>query len=111
MWIILAYFLIHVQTEREGGNTLRKYKTEDLYASEEDVNSEEYMEVTCPFFHCAHCEYKTNDRSELNDHMEIDHTGDERVPLAEDESFHQEELVNAIEVWKIYKLLQRMKNK
>ena len=36
---------------------------------------------------------------------------DERAPLAEDESFNQEELVNAIEVWKIYKLLQRMKNK
>ena len=43
--------------------------------------------------------------------MEIDHSEDERAPLAEDESFHQEEVVNAVEVWKIYKLLQRMKNK
>ena len=41
--------------------------------------------------------------------MEIDHTEDERPPLAEDESFHQEELINAIEVWKIYKLLQKLK--
>ena len=43
--------------------------------------------------------------------MEIDHTEDERAPLAEDESFHQEELMNAIEFWKIYTLMQRMKNK
>ena len=43
--------------------------------------------------------------------MEIDHTEDERAPLAEDESFHQEELIYAIEIWKIYKLLQNMKNK
>ena len=39
--------------------------------------------------------------------MEIDHTEDERSPLAEDENFHQEDLMNAIEVWKIYKLLQK----
>ena len=89
-----------------GGNTLSKYKNEDLY-----VNKEEYQEITLAFFYCAHCEYKTTDRTKLNGHMEIDHTEDERTPLAEDESFHQEELVNAIEVWKIYKLLQRMKNK
>ena len=75
----------------------------------EDVNDEEYQEIT--LFYCAHCEYKATDRSKLNGHMEIDHTEDERAPLAEDESFNQEELVNAIEVWKIYKLLQRMKNK
>ena len=96
-----------------GGNTLSKYNNEELYASEEDVNDydEEYKETASDFFHCAHCEYKAPDRGELNGHMEIDHTEDERTPLAEDESFHQEELINAIEVWKIYTLLQRMKNK
>ena len=91
-----------------GGNTLSKYKNEDLYASKEDVNDydEEYKEKTCAFFHCAHC-----NKSQVKGHMEIDHTEYERAPLAEDETFNQEELVNAIEVWKIYKLLQRMKNK
>ena len=39
--------------------------------------------------------------------MEIGHTQDE--PLAE--SKIEEEMVDAIDIWKIYKLLQRMKNK
>ena len=63
---------------------MSKYKNEDLYAREEDVNDEEYKEISCAFFHCAHCEYKTNDRSELKGHMGIDHTEDERALLAED---------------------------
>ena len=40
---------------------LSKYKNED-------VNDEEYQEIT--LFYCAHCEYKTTDRRELNGHME-----------------------------------------
>ena len=85
------------------GNTLSKYINQD-------VNDEKYQGIA--LLYCGHCEYKTTDRTELNGHMEIDHSEDERAPLAEDESFHQEEeVVNAIEVWKIYKLLQRMKNK
>ena len=78
------------------GNTLSKYKNED-------ANDEEYQKIT--LFYCAHCEYKTTDRTELNGHMEIDHTEDERAFLAEDQSFHEEELMNAIEVWTIYILL------
>ena len=72
---------------------------------------EEYKDIARAFFHCVNCEYKINCISEFKDHMEIEHTEDEREPLAEDESFHQEEVGNAVEVWKIYKLLQRMKNK
>ena len=53
-------------------------------------------------FYCAHCDYKTNDRLQLSAHMEISHTQDE--PLAE--SKIEEEMVDAIEVWKIYKLLK-----
>ena len=98
-----------------GGNTLSKYTNEDLYEIEEDVNEydEEYKDIARAFFHCVHCEYKTNCISELKDHMEILHTEDEREPLAEVESVHgkEEELMNTIEVWKIYKLLQRLKNK
>ena len=44
--------------------------------------------------------------------MEIEHTQKENAPSAESESLIEEEdLMDAIEVWKIYKLLQRMKNK
>ena len=48
---------MYVRTEKMCGNTLSKYQ-----------------EIAHAFFYCAHCEYKTTDRSELNGHMEIDHT-------------------------------------
>ena len=94
-----------------GGNTLSKFVNEDT-SEEEDVNEykEEYENVSDLFYHCAHCNYKTNFRVELKEHMEIEHTEDDRAPLAESESMIEEEDMNdAIEVWKIYKLLQRMK--
>ena len=43
--------------------------------------------------------------------MEIDHTEDELEPEVESVPGEEEELMNVIEVWKIYELLQRMKNK
>ena len=92
---------------------MSKFVNEDT-SEEEDVNDykEEYENVTDLFYHCAHCEYKTNFRIELKEHMEIEHIVDERDPLAESESMIEEEdMMDAIEVWKIYKLLQRMKNK
>ena len=96
-----------------GGNTLSKFVNEDT-SEEEDVNEykEEYEKVSDLFYHCAHCNYKTNFRVDLKEHMEIEHIVDERAPLAASESMIEEEDMNdAIEVWKIYKLLQRMKNK
>ena len=96
-----------------GGNTLSKFVNE-VTSEEEDVNEykEEYENVSDLFYHCAHCNYKTNFRVELKEHMEIEHTEDDRAPLAESESMIEEEdLMDAIDVWKIYKLLQRMKNK
>ena len=94
------------------GNVNSKFENED--ASEENVNEykEEYENVTDPFYHCAHCNYKTYFSIDLKEHMKIEHTEDEHAPLAESESMIEEEDMNdAIEVWKIYKLLQRMKNK
>ena len=94
-----------------GGNTLSKFVNE-VTSEEEDVNDykEEYENEL--FYHCGHCNYKSNFRIELKEHMEIEHIVDERAPLAESESMIEEEdLMDAIEVWKIYKLLQRMKNK
>ena len=40
-----------------------KFVNED--ASEEDAYKEEYN----PFYHCAHCNYKTNFRVDLKEHM------------------------------------------
>ena len=92
------------------GNAQSKFVNE--YNSEEDVNDykEEYENVTDPFYHCAHCNYKTYFSIDLKEHMKIEHTEDEHAPLAESESLEENLLMDAIEVWKIYKLLQRMKN-
>ena len=94
-----------------GGNTLSKFVNE-VTSEEEDVNDykEEYENVTDPFYHCAHCNYKTYFSIDLKEHMKIEHTEDEHAPLAESESLEENLLMDAIEVWKIYKLLQRMKN-
>ena len=94
-------------------NTLSKIVNESSdNSSEEDVDDykEEYEKVTDLFYHCAHCEYKSIFKIELNEHMEREH--DDCVPVAESGSMIEEEDMNdAIEVWKIYKLLQRIKNK
>ena len=67
------------------------------YNSEEDVNDykEEYENVTDLYYHCCNCD--------------TDLKGP--APLAESESLEEDLLVDAIEVWKIYKLLKRMKKK
>ena len=52
---------------------------------------------------CPDCDYKTNERVNLDIHLELNH---QTTP-----SPTNEELIEAIEVWKIYKLLQRMKTK
>ena len=52
---------------------------------------------------CPDCDYKTNERVNLDIHVELNHKS---TP-----SPTNEELMDAIEVWKIYKLLQRMKTK
>ena len=66
------------------GNTFSKYNYEFTYW-------------------CPDCDYKTNERVNLDIHVELNHKS---AP-----SPTNEELMDAIEVWKIYKLLQQMKNK
>ena len=66
------------------GNTASKYNNPDAYW-------------------CPDCDYKTNEKVNLDDHSELNH---KTTP-----SPINEELKEAIEVWKIYKLLQRMKTK
>ena len=53
---------------------------------------------------CPDCDYKTNERVNLDLHSELNHQTSTPSPT-------NEELIEAIEVWKIYKLLQRMKTK
>ena len=93
-------------------NKKKKVKFVNEDTNKEDVNEykEEYENVTDPFYHCAHCNYKTYFSIDLKEHMKIEHTEDEHAPLAESESLEENLLMDAIEVWKIYKLLQRMKN-
>ena len=67
------------------GNTFSKYNDEFAYW-------------------CPDCDYKTNERVNLDIHIELNHKSAPYEPT-------NEELIDAIEVWKIYKLLQRMKNK
>jgi hypothetical protein len=52
---------------------------------------------------CPDCDYKTNEGVNLDNHLELNH---KTAP-----SPTNEELTEAIEIWKIYKLLQRMKTK
>ena len=88
------------------GNAQSKFANE--YNSEEDVNNykEEYENVTDLYYHCGNCYYRTTHRCDLKGHMKADHT----APLAESESLEEDLMMDAIEVWKIYKLLQRMKH-
>ena len=66
------------------GNTFSKYNDEFTYW-------------------CPDCEYKTKTRANQDIHIELDHS-------TPSEKLRNEDLMDAIEVWKIYKLLQRMKN-
>ena len=127
----LLQSVLDIQTDSMGGNIVSKYeygnarpisgwtcshcnyKTDYIHKLEEHqershagntMQEDDYVEA---MFHCAHCDYKSNDRFQLSAHMEISHTQDE--PLAE--SKIEEEIADAIDFWKIYKLLQRMKNK
>ena len=52
---------------------------------------------------CPDCDYKTNVGVNLDIHIKLNHSTPSHDPTNED-------LMDAIEVWKIYKLLQRMKN-
>ena len=66
------------------GNTFSKYNDEFTYW-------------------CPDCDYKTNTRANLDIHIELDHS-------TPSEKSRNENLMDAVEVWKIYKLLQRMKD-
>ena len=61
-----------------------------------------YYCVNTKFYYCAHCDFKSNYKLNIKMHIERKHAREEE----KDDLFE-----DSIEVWKIYKLLQRMKYK
>ena len=79
---------------------------------------------TDKFYYCAHCDFKSEYKHNMKRHMETKHShtqedvnqhaepSDKTVECnVKDEVKNQELLEDSFEVLKIYKLLQRMKNK
>ena len=66
-------------------------------------------------FYCAHCDYKSKVKCNVKRHMKIKHSqtqvDEDHHTGASKETVQCNDLIEAVEVWKIYKLLQRMKNK
>ena len=70
---------------------------------------------TDKFYYCAHCDFKSEYKHNMKRHMETkhSHTQEDVNQHAEpsDKTVECNDIVEAVEVLKIYKLLQRMKNK
>ena len=70
---------------------------------------------TAKFYHCGHCDYATKKKFNLERHMKGIHSNTKVEEKQHTETFEERvecnNLGEAVEVWKIYKLLQRMKNK
>ena len=66
-------------------------------------------------FYCGHCDYATKRKYNLKIHMERKHSHTQEDVNQQTEPSKEtvqcNDLIEAVEVWKIYKLLQRMKNK
>ena len=64
--------------------------------------------------YCAHCDYATKRQFDLKRHMERKHSHTQEDMNQQTETSKERvecnNLGEAVEVWKIYKLLQRMKN-
>ena len=66
-------------------------------------------------FYCGHCDFNSEYKQNLKRHMKRkhSHTQEDMNQQTEPskETVQCNNLVEAVEVWKIYKMLQRMKNK
>ena len=69
---------------------------------------------TAKFYYCGHCNYATKRKYNLKVHMERKHSNTKVEEKNQIETFEERvecnNLVEAVEVLKIYKLLQRIKN-
>jgi len=79
-----------------------------------------YYCVNTKFYYCAHCDFKSNYKLNIKIHIERKHANKEVMICCNDEKNDMEFipvdekddlLEDSIEVWKIYQLLLKMKNK
>ena len=79
-----------------------------------------YYCVNTKFYYCAHCDFKSNYKMNIKIHIERKHANKEVMICCNDEKNDMEFipvdekddlLEDSIEVWKIYQLLLKMKNK
>ena len=79
-----------------------------------------YYCVNTKFYYCAHCDFKSNYKLNIKIHIERKHARKEMIICCNNEKSHMEFipvdekddlLEDSIEVWKIYQLLLKMKNK
>ena len=79
-----------------------------------------YYCVNTKFYYCAHCDFKSNYKLNIKMHIERKHAHEEVIICCNDEKSHMEFIPedekddlfeDSIEVWKIYKLLQRIRKK
>ena len=79
-----------------------------------------YYCVNTKFYYCAHCDFKSNYKLNIKIHIERKHAHKEMIICCNNEKSHMEFipvdekddlLEDSIEVWKIYQLLLKMKNK
>ena len=79
-----------------------------------------YYCVNTKFYYCAHCDFKSNYKLNIKMHIERKHANKEVIICCNDEKNDMEFIPvdekddlmeDSIEVWKIYQLLLKMKNK
>ena len=77
-----------------------------------------YYCANTKFYYCAHCDFKSNYKLNIKMHIERKHANKEVMICCNNEKsdmefIHKDEkddlFEDSIEVWKIYKFLQRMK--
>ena len=79
-----------------------------------------YYCVNTKFYYCAHCDFKSNYKLNIKIHIERKHAHKEMIICCNNEKSDMEFIPvdekddlmeDSIEVWKIYQLLLKMKNK
>jgi len=60
------------------------------------------------FYYCAHCDFKSHYKFNSKSHIEIKQAREDTLLEFIPEDENDELLEDSIEVWKIYKMLQRM---
>ena len=116
---------------RDGNNKENNSETDKNNTSEEEhnllneivlqiQNNEQDSNCSETLHYCAHCDYATKRKFNMKDHIERKYAREEEIICCNNEKSHMECIPkgekddlfeDSIEVWKIYKLLQRMKNK